>query len=183
MGVSETDEAARRREIAAQAVDPCVTSSAVVAAFWDETGGAAIDPQAGYEAVLEQVQAARDGGLAGAETMLMGQAIALNAIFAEMARRGQAALGRPGIAAERYIRLAVRAQAQCRATVRALSDMANRPSSETEPPRQITRIERIIVTAREPGAARDMDLGDDGPGDDWAARNMMREAYGEGLDA
>lgn len=51
VGVSEEAEVARQREIAAQAVDPCVTSAAVVAAFWEEANGAAIDPQAGYEAV------------------------------------------------------------------------------------------------------------------------------------
>ena len=165
-------EAGRLREIAAQAVDPCVTSSAVVAAFWEDTSGGAIDPQAAYEAVRDQVQAVRDGALSGPEAMLVGQATALNAIFAEMARRGQAALGRPGIAAERYLRLAMRAQAQSRATLRALSEMANRPTKEVEAPLRITRIERIIVQPREPASA-----------DEWLARNMEREAYGEGLDA
>lgn len=181
--MNETIERAHVREIAAQAVDPCVTSSSVVAAFWEETGGAAIDPQAAYEAVLDQVQAVREGVLSGPEAMLVGQATALNAIFAEMARRGHAALGRPGIAAERYLRLAVRAQAQCRATVRALSDMANRPTKEIEAPRQITRIERIIVHPRDPGGARGMAPGEDWRADDWAARNAEREDYGEGLDA
>ncbi|WP_420140031.1 hypothetical protein [Sphingomonas sp.] len=176
-------ESARRRESAAQAVDPCVTSAVVVAAFWEDANGAAIDPQAGYEAVLDQVQAVRDGALSGPEAMLVGQATALNAIFAEMARRGQAALGRPGIAAERYLRLAMRAQAQSRATLRALSDMANRPSKEVEAPRQITRIERIIVQPRGHDAAYDMPLGEVGSMDEWAARNAERESYGQGLDA
>jgi hypothetical protein len=183
VGMSETMEQARRRETAAQAVDPCVTSSMVVAAFWEEASGAGIDPQAGYEAVLDQVQAVREGALAGPEAMLVGQAIALNAIFAEMARRGQAALGRPGIAAERYLRLAIRAQAQCRATLRALSDMANRPTKEIETPRQVTRIERIIVSPRDSDAARGMHSAEDWRADDWAARNAEREGYGAGLDA
>ncbi|WP_442680182.1 hypothetical protein ACSBM8_02945 [Sphingomonas sp. ASY06-1R] len=180
--MSEDADGARRRETAAQAVDPCVTSSMVVAAFWEEASGAGIDPQAGYEAVLDQVQAVREGALAGPEAMLAGQAIALNAIFAEMARRGQAALGRPGIAAERYLRLAIRAQAQCRATLRALSDMANRPTKEVEAPRPITRIERIIVQPRGHDGPSGMRTGEAGPADDWAARNAEREDYGEGLD-
>lgn len=43
-GAGGADGQARRREIAAQAIDPCVTSSAVVATYWDadEDG---IDPQ------------------------------------------------------------------------------------------------------------------------------------------
>jgi len=53
--MSDSVSVERLREIAAQAVDPCVTSSVVVSAFWEETNGAAIDPQAGYEAVREQV--------------------------------------------------------------------------------------------------------------------------------
>ena len=136
--------AKRLKEIAEQAVDPCVTSSAVVTAFWGDVSGA-IDPQAGYEAVREQVQAVRDGGLSGVEATLTGQAIALNVIFAEMARRGQAALGRPGNASERYMRLAMRAQAQCRATLHELRDLAERPTKEDEVVPQITRIERVIV--------------------------------------
>ncbi|HWI85506.1 MAG TPA: hypothetical protein VNT42_04180 [Sphingomonas sp.] len=187
VGVSEDAEVARLREIAAQAVDPCVTSSAVVAAFWEEANGAAIDPQAGYEAVLAQVQAVRDGELAGLEAMLVGQATALNAIFAEMARRGQAALGRPGIAAERYLRLAMRAQAQCRATLRELSAMAKQRTEaaeeEKEPPApRFTRIERIIVRPRHDAEGNLLPPEVVSYGDDWAARNEKRESYGEGLD-
>ena len=66
----------------------------------------------------------------------------------------------------------MRAQAQSRATLRALSEMANRPTKEVEAPPRITRIERIIVQPREPASP-----------DEWLARNMEREAYGEGLDA
>lgn len=105
---------ARLREIAEQAVDPCVTNSAVVAAFWADMSGGAIDRQAGYEAVRERVQGVREGELSDVEATLAGQATALNVIFAEMARRGHAALNRPGNAAERYLRLAMRAHARCR---------------------------------------------------------------------
>ena len=136
---------ARLREIAAQAVDPCVTSSVVVAAFWEDTSAAPIDPQAGYEAIRDQVQEVRKGGLSGAEATLVGQATALNVIFAEMARRGQAALSRPGNAAERYLRLAMRAQAQCRLTLHELRDLADRPTKGAEEHEPVRVIERRIV--------------------------------------
>lgn len=135
----------RLREIAAQAVDPCVTNAAVVAAFWEEAAGGAIDPQAGYDAVRERVEAVRDGGLSGAEATLVGQATALNVIFAEMARRGHAALNRPGIAAERYLRLAMRAQAQCRLTLHELRALADRPARAAEQAPKYTMIKRVIV--------------------------------------
>ena len=63
---------ARMREIAAQAVDPCVTSSMVVAAFWEEARGSSIDPKAGYDAIQDEVEAVRDGGMAGAKATLVG---------------------------------------------------------------------------------------------------------------
>jgi len=137
---------ARMREIAAQAVDPCVTSSMVVAAFWEEARGSSIDPKAGYDAIQDEVEAVRDGEMAGAKATLVGQAIALNAIFAEMARRGGAMLGRPGNAAERYLKLAMRAQAQCRATLHSLNEIAEGQAQEEEDktPR-FTKIERVIV--------------------------------------
>jgi len=63
---------ARMREIAAQAVDPCVTSSMVVAAFWEEARGSSIDPKAGYDAIQDEVEAVRDGEMAGARATLVG---------------------------------------------------------------------------------------------------------------
>ena len=142
---SEMTTAARMRELAAQAVDPCVTSSMVVAAFWEEARGSSIDAQAGYDAIQDEVDAVRDGAMAGTKATLVGQAIALNAIFAEMARRAGAMLGRPGNAAERYLRLAMKAQAQCRATLHALNEIAEGQAEEEDAAPRITKIERVIV--------------------------------------
>ena len=181
--MSDSISVERLREIAEQAVDQCVTSSVVVSAFWEETNGAAIDPQAGYEAVREQVVEVRKGGLSGAEATLVGQATALNVIFAEMARRGQAALSRPGHAAERYLRLAMRAQQQCRATLHELRNLADRPAKAAETATPIRVIKRILIDPRANtvtdytgGRSETMST------DEWAARNAELEAYGEGLD-
>ena len=137
---------ARMKEIAAQAVDPCVTSSMVVSAFWQEARVSEIDPKAGYDAIRDEADAVRDGVMTSAQATLVGQALALNAIFAELARRGAAALNRPGNAAEKYLRLAMKAQSQCRATLNVLSDFAEGPDAEERPAApQYTRIERVIV--------------------------------------
>ena len=144
---SESMSVTRLREIAAQAVDPCVTSSMVVSAFWEEARGSSIDPKAGYDVIQDAVDAVRDGAMAGAKATLVGQAIALNAIFAEMARRGGAMLGRPGNGAERYLKLAMKAQAQCRATLQVLNEIGTgeAPDEEKEDKQRIMRIERVIV--------------------------------------
>ena len=141
---------ARERELAEQAIDPDVTSAAVVAAFWECLDGG-IDPQAGYEAMRAHVAQARKNVRASAEATLLGQAAALNAIFADMARRAQAHLGRPGRAAERYLRLSMRAQNQCRATLNALTTLGSQPSEGAEQNEPIVRIERRIYPQPRPG--------------------------------
>ena len=68
-----------------------------------------------------------DNDLTGCEQMLTAQTVALNTIFAEMARRSALNLGEHLDASERYMRLALKAQGQCRATVETLAAMKNPP--------------------------------------------------------
>lgn len=84
--------------------------------------------------ITEMVQSLKDHGqrvngndLAAAERMLTAQAIALDTIFSEMARRSAMNLGQYLDASERYMRLALKAQGQCRATVEALAAIKNPP--------------------------------------------------------
>lgn len=65
--------------------------------------------------------------LTAAEQMLAAQAIALNAIFGEMARRAAMNMGEYIDATDRYMRLALKAQGQCRATVETLAAIKNPP--------------------------------------------------------
>ena len=71
--------------------------------------------------------AANDGNLKSAEQMLVAQAAALNAIFNEMARRSGQNMGIHTAAAEMYMRLAFKAQSQCRTTIETLAEMKNPP--------------------------------------------------------
>jgi hypothetical protein len=66
----------------------------------------------------EKVQAGDTGGL---EALLTAQAISLNAIFTQFANRSELNAGSNPEAVERYMRLALRAQGQCRATVETLA--------------------------------------------------------------
>lgn len=65
------------------------------------------------------------GNLELAVQLLTNQAITLDAIFTEMARRSGLNMGEYIEAAERYMRLALKAQAQSRATIEALDKLAN----------------------------------------------------------
>ena len=79
--------------------------------------------------MVESLQAAGEAvnrnDLAAAERMLYAQAVTLNAIFNEMARRAALNMGEYPDAVDRYMRLGLRAQAQCRTTIEALHEMKN----------------------------------------------------------
>ena len=61
------------------------------------------------------------------EAMLSAQAVALNAIFGELARRAALNMGDYIGATETYLRLALKAQSQCRSTIETLAEMKNPP--------------------------------------------------------
>ena len=72
-------------------------------------------------------EAVNRGDLSAAERMLNSQAVALNAIFGELARRAALNMGTYLGAAESYMRLALKAQSQSRATVETLAAIKNPP--------------------------------------------------------
>ncbi len=82
--------------------------------------------------VTESVAVMRDkankvqsGDLSDAEAMLTAQAATLNCIFNEMARRAALNMGEHLNAADIYMRLALKAQSQCRTTIEALAEIKN----------------------------------------------------------
>lgn len=73
-----------------------------------------------------QAEAVRRGDMSRTETMLIAQAHALDEIFASLARRSHANMGSGYLdAAERYMRLALKAQSQCRTTLETLAEIKN----------------------------------------------------------
>jgi hypothetical protein len=69
------------------------------------------------------------------ESMLAAQTIAMNAVFSDMALRAARHIEEYLPATETYLGLALKAQAQCRATVEALAEIKN-PAG---PIRQVNR--------------------------------------------
>jgi len=96
----------------------------------------ALERSAGYEADIdvpamiatlrEQGEAVNAGNLAQAEAMLMNQATALQTVFARLVERGMGCSDIPAF--EINLRMALRAQGQCRATLETLAAIKN-PSS------------------------------------------------------
>ena len=74
-----------------------------------------------------QADAVQSGNLKGMEEMLLSQAHTLQALFHELARRAGLNMGEHINAAETYMRLALKAQSQCRATLETLATIKNPP--------------------------------------------------------
>lgn len=77
------------------------------------------------DALTVQTKAASDGDMGRGEAMLATQAHTLDAIFNNLARRAINAEYMDNL--DRYLKLALRAQSQCRATWETLSAMKNPP--------------------------------------------------------
>lgn len=78
-----------------------------------------------FEAHVDWCKAAKAGDLSHQKAMLAAQADALNSIFTEMARRAALNMGEYIGATETYMRLGLKAQAQCRATIDALDRLSS----------------------------------------------------------
>lgn len=114
------------RSIAAAMTSPELAACRVISGaerksvFWKD-----IDVPALMEQLREQSAAVNRGDLAQAEAMLMNQATALQSLFARLAEK---AMGAEYLAnLEAFMRMALRAQSQCRATLETLAAIKNPP--------------------------------------------------------
>lgn len=73
--------------------------------------------------IKAKAEASKSGDMAMASEMLTAQALSLDAMFTELARRATMNLGDYPAAAERYARLAFKAQANSRAALEALAKL------------------------------------------------------------
>lgn len=89
------------------------------------------------EVLREKADKVKTGDLSDMEAVLVGQATALDSIFTELARRASLNMGEYINAADTYLRLALKAQSQCRATLEALA--------EIKAPRQVAFVRQANI--------------------------------------
>ena len=75
--------------------------------------------------LIDQAKAVHGGDLGSAEAMLINQASALQALFVRLSERAMEQAHMPNL--EGFMRLALRAQSQCRATLETLATIKNPP--------------------------------------------------------
>jgi hypothetical protein len=114
------------RNVAAIATGPETAAARVIQAAERKTSlEDYLDVQALAATLRDQAAAVRGGSLGQAETILINQAAALQSLFARLVERGMGSDSVPGF--EANMRMALRAQAQCRATLETLAEIKNPP--------------------------------------------------------
>ena len=83
-----------------------------------------------WAVLADEMKRARDGDLGSASELLTAQALTLDSLFTELARRAGQNMGEHTEAADRYMRLALKAQSNCRATIEALAKL-HQPREQT----------------------------------------------------
>jgi hypothetical protein len=119
---AQTDSA----QIAAMALGSVGANAMTARTFAKGTFGT-LDVTECVMTLKKRIDTTHGGDLKHAETTLTAQAAALDAIFNEMARRAAMNMGEYLDATERYMRLALKAQGQCRATLETLAAIKNPP--------------------------------------------------------
>ena len=135
-------------------VGPHLAAARVILASEKTSGfGDDIDIAELGSCLQKQIQAANRGNLKHVEAMLMTQATALQSLFVRLAERGMDCDEIPGF--EVNMRLALRAQNQCRTTLETLSAIKNPPvvyakqANVTTGPQQINNGAPAASQARE----------------------------------
>lgn len=120
------------RTLARLTLDPLARHASLASSFGNQLFGDGQRSSITEAAVVlgEQVTKATNGDLTMASRILTSQAVSLDALFTEMARRSGLNMGEYPQAMERYMRLALKAQSACRATLEALAKL-HQPREQT----------------------------------------------------
>ena len=152
--LAEKTEEEGGRNYAAMATSPELAAYRVIDSAEKNSGIAEqLDVPTMLAHLREQFAAVNQGDLAHAEAMLMNQATALQSLFARLAERGMGCDQVPAF--EANMKMALRAQSQCRATLETLSAIKNPPvvyarqANVTSGPQQINNITPAQSRARE----------------------------------
>jgi len=124
--LSATDPEDARRKYARHIAAPELAAARAINATEGISGmGELLDMPELIACLRDNAATVNGGDLSHTEAMLMGQATALQSLFARLTERGMHADYLAHF--EAYMRMALRAQAQCRATIETLAAIKNPP--------------------------------------------------------
>jgi len=144
------------RNIARLTTSPELAAYRVIGAAEAETSlGEFIDVPTLMEQLREQAATVNRGDMSQAEAMLMNQATALQSLFVRLAEASMRASMLPQ--QETAMRLALKAQSQCRATLDTLAAIKNPPLIYAKQVNQTSGPQQINNGAMSPSHAREME--------------------------
>jgi hypothetical protein len=108
------------------ALHPTLQAANTIQSFRKAMDGTRLDLQAMIVELTKEVIAVKNGDLGRPEAMLLAQAHSLDAIFGNLARRAAVQESLPQL--DGLLRLALKAQSQCRTTLETLATIKNPPS-------------------------------------------------------
>jgi len=115
----------RGRAFATQLNSPELAAYRVISIMQPKNLADEIDTPTLLDVLKEQSKDIQGGDMAKAESMLINQAEALQSLFVRMCEQSMAQSHMPNLDA--FMRLALRAQSQCRATIETLANIKNPP--------------------------------------------------------
>jgi hypothetical protein len=160
LGPSAEEKAAKREEakMKSRITLSTYTNAALTAqAFSVQEGANLSELQA---QLMEQCLRVKNGNIGRAESMLISQAHSLDVIFTRLALDASVNLQSNMPAAETYLRLALKAQAQCRATLETLATIKNPPvvfarqANITNGPQQVNNGPQQTIERGEGGVSK-----------------------------
>ncbi|OQW86374.1 MAG: hypothetical protein BWK72_17915 [Rhodoferax ferrireducens] len=141
---SETDPKVTAKNYATLLTSPELAAYRVIASNEHKDMHAQLDVPTLVQTLKDQGAAANRNDLSQAEAMLMNQATALQSLFARLAERATGAEYMPNF--EIFMRVALKAQSQCRATLETLAAIKNPPivyakqANVTTGPQQVNNV-------------------------------------------
>ncbi len=106
---------------AQMALQPSVSAAAVIQSYTGAMFGKEPDINVLIDGLRDSFKTVKDGDLSSLEAMLVGQATALQTLFTSLARRAQSQQSQRHLKA--FLGLALKAQAQSRATIQAVVEL------------------------------------------------------------
>lgn len=120
--VIEEEGESKEHQIARLGLSPTV-AAAVTATKFAKGAVGEMDLTETVAVVRDRVRKVKEGDLSDVEATLTAQAMTLDSIFHEMAKRAALNMGQHMAATESYLKMALKAQSQCRATLETLVEV------------------------------------------------------------
>jgi len=122
LNVTKIEGKTSERQIAELSLSPIVLNAYTAASYSKALFGA-VNANEAVGVIRDQAEKVKSGDLSDVESTLTAQAITLDTMFNELARRAALNMGEHINATEIYMRLALKAQSQCRTTLETLAEI------------------------------------------------------------